>query len=79
MKTLFEPVGYEIKNKYIIRKSKELVDLYNNKYKKNVNYKDVLEKIDKKTVNNTKNFRYLNRLIQNALISIIEAGNNNNI
>ena len=48
------------------------------KYKKNVNYKDVLEKIDKKTVNNTKNFRYLNRLIQNALISIIEAGNNNN-
>lgn len=79
MKTLFEPVGYEIKNKYIIRKSKELVDLYNNKYKKNVNYKDVLEKIDKKTVNNTKNFRYLNRLIQNALISIIEAENNNNI
>lgn len=79
MKTLFEPVGYEIKNEYIIRRSQELVDLYNNKYKKNVNYKEVLEKIDKKTVNNTKNFRYLNRLIQNALISIIEAGNNNNI
>jgi len=72
MKALFEPVGYEIKNKYIIEKTKTLVEKYNNKYDKKINYADVIKQIDKNIINSTKNFRYLNRLIQKALISIIE-------
>lgn len=75
MKSLFEPVGYEIKNKYIIDKAKTLVSLYNDKYCQKINYKDVLSLIDKKIISNTKNFRYLNRIVQQALISIIEKEN----
>lgn len=75
MKALFEPVGYEIKNKYIIEKTKTLVEKYNNKYDKKIDYTDVIKQIDKNVINSTKNFRYLNRLIQKALISIIEDKN----
>ena len=72
MKALFEPVGYEIKNKYVTEKAKSLVDKYNEKYHKKIDYKNVLKLIDCKIVNNTKNFRYLNRVVQDALISITE-------
>lgn len=72
MKALFEPVGYEIKNKYVTEKAKSLVDKYNEKYHKKIDYKNVLKLIDCKIVNNTKNFRYLNRVVQDALISIAE-------
>ena len=72
MKALFEPVGYEIKNKYVTEKAKSLVDKYNEKYHKKIDYKNVLKLIDYKIVNNTKNFRYLNRVVQDALISIAE-------
>lgn len=75
MKALFEPVGYEIKNKYIIEKTKTLVEKYNNKYDKKINYTDVTKQIDKNIISSTKNFRYLNRLIQKALISTIEEKN----
>jgi len=75
MKALFEPVGYEIKNKYIVEKTKTIVEIYNDKYNKEINYKDVLKQIDKNVVNSTKNFRYLNRLVQKALISTIENQN----
>lgn len=72
MKALFEPVGYEIKNKYVSEKTKSLVDKYNTKYVKNIDYKDVLKHIDINIIKNTKNFRYLNRIIQKALILTIE-------
>lgn len=72
MKALFEPVGFEIKNKYIVEKSKALVEKYNDKYGKTIDYADVIKKIDKNVINSTKNFRYLNRLVQKALISTIE-------
>ncbi len=72
MKALFEPVGYEIKNKYVTEKAKDLVNIYNEKYHKRIDYKNVLKLIDHKTINNTKNFRYLNRIVQNALIAITE-------
>ncbi len=72
MKALFEPVGYEIKNKYVTEKAKSLVDKYNEKYHKKIDYKNVLKLIDYKIINNTKNFRYLNRVVQDALISIAE-------
>lgn len=72
MKALFEPVGYEIKNKYIVEKAKVLVEKYNDKYSKTIDYADVIKKIDKNVINSTKNFRYLNRLVQKALISTIE-------
>lgn len=72
MKALFEPVGYEIKNKYIIEKAKVLVEKYNDKYSKTIDYADIIKKIDKNVINSTKNFRYLNRLVQKALISTIE-------
>lgn len=75
MKALFEPVGYEIKNKYIVEKTKTIVEIYNDKYNKEINYKDVLKQIDKNVVNSTKNFRYLNRFVQKALISTIENQN----
>ena len=75
MKALFEPVGYEIKNKYVSEKTKTLVDKYNAKYVKNIDYKDVLKHIDINTIKNTKNFRYLNRIIQKALILTIENNN----
>ena len=72
MKALFEPVGLEIKNKYIVEKAKALVEKYNDKYGKTIDYADVIKKIDKNVINSTKNFRYLNRLVQKALISTIE-------
>ena len=72
MKALFEPVGFEIKNKYIVEKAKALVEKYNDKYGKTIDYADVIKKIDKNVINSTKNFRYLNRLVQKALISTIE-------
>lgn len=75
MKALFEPVGYEIKNKYVVEKTKMLVEIYNKKYDKKIDYNDVLKQIDKNVVNTTKNFRYLNRLVQRALISTIEIKN----
>ena len=71
MKALFEPVGFEIKNKYIVEKAKALVEKYNDKYGKTIDYADVIKKIDKNVINSTKNFRYLNRLVQKALISTI--------
>ena len=72
MKALFEPVGFEIKNKYIVEKAKALVEKYNDKYGKTIDYADEIKKIDKNVINSTKNFRYLNRLVQKALISTIE-------
>lgn len=72
MKALFEPVGFEIKNKYIVEKAKALVEKYKDKYGKTIDYADVIKKIDKNVINSTKNFRYLNRLVQKALISTIE-------
>ena len=72
MKALFEPVVFEIKNKYIVEKAKALVEKYNDKYGKTIDYADVIKKIDKNVINSTKNFRYLNRLVQKALISTIE-------
>ncbi len=72
MKALFEPVENEIKSKYIAEKTKTLIEKYNNKYGKEINYNDVIKQIDKNIINSTKNFRYLNRLIQKALIFSIE-------
>lgn len=75
MKALFEPVENEIKSNYIAEKTKILVEKYNNKYDKEINYNDVIKQIDRNIINSTKNFRYLNRLIQKALIFIIEDKN----
>ena len=77
MKALFEPVGYELKNKYVVDKTKNLVETYNKKYNKEIDYQDVLKQIDKNMVKTTKNFRYLNRIVQSALISTIETKNQN--
>ena len=77
MKALFEPVGYELKNKYVVDKTKNLVETYNKKYNKELDYQDVLKQIDKNMVKTTKNFRYLNRIVQSALISTIEIKNQN--
>ena len=77
MKALFEPVGYELKNKYVVDKTKNLVETYNKKYNKEIDYQDVLKQIDKNMVKTTKNFRYLNRIVQSTLISTIETKNQN--
>ena len=75
IKVLFEPLQYATKNKYVRDKCKELVALYNKIYTAEINYQDVLELITKDTINSTRNFRYLNHIIQNALIQIIENNN----
>lgn len=72
MKTLFEPLDYATKNKYVQEKCKKLVDTYNEKYINNIDYKEVLKNIDKNTIKTINNFRYLNHIVQNALISYIE-------
>lgn len=72
MKSLFEPIGYEIKCKYIKDKCTNLVKIYNEKYGKEIDAKNVIERIDNKKVQSIRNFRYLNRLIQDVLISFIE-------
>lgn len=72
MKSLFEPISYEVKCKYIRDKCESLVSLYNEKYGKDIEPKKVIKRIDNKKVQSIRNFRYLNRLIQDALISIIE-------
>lgn len=51
---------------------KALVNKYNDKYNRKIDYKDVLKQIDKNLINSTKNFRYLTRIVQKALISTIE-------
>ena len=75
MKSLFDPINFEMKCKYINDKCKRLINLYNTKYNKNINYKDVIKKIDKKIIQSINNFRYLNRIIQDALITSIEENN----
>ena len=77
MKSLFEPISYEIKCKYIKDKCENLVSIYNKKYEKEIDAKTVIKKIDNKKVQSIRNFRYLNRLIQDALISCIEENKNN--
>lgn len=77
MKSLFEPISYEIKCKYIKDKCENLVSIYNKKYEKKIDVKTVIKKIDNKKVQSIRNFRYLNRLIQDALISCIEENKNN--
>ena len=46
--------------------------IYNEKYDKSINFKDVLKNIDKDTIKTIKNIRYLNQIVQNTLISYIE-------
>ena len=72
MKTLFEPLDYATKNKYVQEKCKNLVNIYNEKYGKSIDFKDVLNNIDKDTIKTIKNIRYLNQIVQNTLISYIE-------
>lgn len=75
MKALFEPVSNEEKSRYVNEKIKSLVDKYENKYSKKIKFHDVLKNIDMEAVENTSNFRYINRIIQKALISVIEKDN----
>ena len=72
MKVLFEDLGIEIKNKYIIQKTIKLVKKYNSAYNKNIKYEEVLKNIDLKKINSVSNFRYLNRIAQKALIDYID-------
>ena len=78
MKTLFEPVSFEEKSKYVRDRSKKLVKKYNEEYDGNMDYKSVLAKINNKDIKSIKNFRYLNRIIQLALIKEIEEKENEN-
>lgn len=78
MKTLFEPVSFEEKSKYVRDRSKKLVGKYNEEYDGNMDYKSVLAKINNKDIKSIKNFRYLNRIIQLALIKEIEEKENEN-
>lgn len=71
MKALFQQLDYPTKNKYVRDKAEKLVNTYNEKYNKNINYHDVIKLIDENKIKTIKNFRYLNRLVQDALISII--------
>lgn len=71
MKALFQQLDYPSKNKYVRDKAEKLVNTYNEKYNKNINYHDVIKLIDENKIKTIKNFRYLNRLVQDALISII--------
>ena len=75
MKALFEPLDYATKNKYVQEKCKRLVNIYNEKYGKSIDFKDVLKNIDKDTIKTIKNIRYLNQIVQNTLISYIENTN----
>lgn len=75
MKALFEPVSNETKIRYINEKTKSLVDKYNNKYSEKIKIHDVLKNIDMAAVENISNFRYIKRIIQKALISVIEKDN----
>lgn len=72
MKSLFEPLDYSTKNKYVQEKCKKLVEVYNKQYGKSIDFKDVLKNIDKDTIKTIKNIRYLNQIVQNTLISYIE-------
>lgn len=72
MKALFEPLDIETKIEYVKDKTKKLVELYNEKYDKNIDYNNVMMLINFKNIVSIKNFRYLNRMVQDALISIIE-------
>lgn len=76
MKTLFEPISFEEKSKYVRDRSKKLVKKYNEEYDGNMDYKSVLAKINNKDIKSIKNFRYLNRIIQLALIKEIEENEN---
>lgn len=76
MKTLFEPISFEEKSKYVRDRSKKLVGKYNEEYDGNMDYKSVLAKINNKDIKSIKNFRYLNRIIQLALIKEIEENEN---
>ena len=78
MKTLFEPISFEEKSKYVRDRSKKLVGKYNEEYDGNMDYKSVLAKINNKDIKSIKNFRYLNRIIQLALIKEIEEKENEN-
>lgn len=75
MKSLFEPISYEMKNKYINDKCKKLINIYNSKYNQTIDYKNVIKKIDKEMIKSINNFRYLNRVIQDALIKVVEEEN----
>ena len=70
MKALFQQLDYPTKNKYVRDKAEKLVNTYNEKYNKNINYHDVIKLIDENKIKTIKNFRYLNRLVQDALIAI---------
>ena len=71
MKALFQQLDYPTENKYVRDKAEKLVNTYNEKYNKNINYHDVIKLIDENKIKTIKNFRYLNRLVQDALIAII--------
>lgn len=72
MKVLFEPIDYSIKKKYINDKSEKMIKLYNEKYNDTLNYEEVISRIDESCIKNISNFRYLNQLIQNSLISYVD-------
>lgn len=72
MKSLFEPIDFATKNKYIQDKCKNIVDKYNTQYAKDINYKEVIDLINKEDIKSIHNFRYLNQLVQNALISYVD-------
>lgn len=72
MKTLFEPIDYATKNKYVKDKCMNIVDKYNNKYSKDIDYKEVIQLINIENIKSINNFRYLNQLVQNAFISFVD-------
>lgn len=78
MKSLFEPISYEVKMKYVKERCKRLINIYNNKYENKIEYDELIKRIDEKNVKAIKNLRYLNRIIQDALIDCIEKINEKN-
>jgi ATP-dependent Clp protease ATP-binding subunit ClpC len=72
MKTIFEPLDFATKSKYVKERCQRIVEIYNKKYSCSIDYSVVLEKINKKTIQSINNLRYLNQVVQNALISFID-------
>jgi hypothetical protein len=72
MKSLFEQMTIEDKNKYIEDRTNKLVEKYNTIFKGNIERQNVIKKIDINSIKSISNFRYLNLLIQKALIEVVE-------
>ena len=72
MKSLFEQMTIEDKNKYIEDRTNKLVEKYNTIFKGNIERRNVIKKIDINSIKSISNFRYLNLLIQKALIEVVE-------